>query len=1060
MNRAICLVACLLFCISLKAQKLPPGEDNPPGVIVSAELKATGLDRNGWLRFEITNSKPNVAYTIDASVNLEEWAPILTILGSELWTNASLPVVAPSFVDSEFYRVSSAPISPDHDNKNQVIAPIDPFLSPAPDFGKNDVRWIKFAIARDEPHRVYFQDSSKYLFHYDFASARLPQFKGMSREAFDQISLRTNNQQVVLGTVLVPSSGEVREAGIQFTGLDAYTPEQVKNWFEIVRAAIVSSEPLEVFYIPAFEQSTVAQANAEWFEKEGIKIATSGRWLVGDNFYSTGWAFGRLVFVPAGEIVAAYADGRLKASDILMTDGVPAEVPYVSGIISLVPATPNSHVAILARSYGIPFIYLNDPSLQEKALGLVNKEIILSAYSSWFGNETTLFDAATLDAQIKQEILAMKAAPPIDFVPKETYGSLTAATDGMTPADIKYFGGKASNYGFLRRSLATNSYEAIAISFDLWDSFLGQTMPGGKTLRQIIDERLAPYSDPINMVALRAALNGIRDLIEDDTTFTTEQMDAIKAALSAKFDQNKNIRFRSSTNLEDSETFTGAGLYDSYSGCLADDTDSDNAGPSSCDPTESKERGVFRAIRKVFASFYNENAYLERLRHEVNENQVGMAILVHHSSPDQFEAANGVATIQFNRFGEVFQLQGDMVSQLGAVSVTNPDGSALPEVVRGQQYSDSSYFELIQRSSLVPFGAYVMNYESDYKNFFSYFLKAGEAFQGYHKKDAFVLDFEFKKDTSSNLVVKQVREIPQPNQEDRITPFLLSDETEFRIFQGEFGDVFANHRLKSELALKTKNIKLISSNLIESFYVDGNFKTYDEGTVYTLDGAPTAWPSASHELAGEGDLKEALDKWTLQTPAGSRSYTLTSFTPTAVGGNENPFYFPNNLQPQLQVVYSKPVYSLDYEKNEMEVTNEVVRLAPQPFREETDLLITRTLGEGFPVEIETSFYWPEPPTNPGPYTAPLVDWVGTTITGLTTEPIRLSGYYSQTYRPGHHNFVEEFIFEPQLETGISAEMVAELRARDIEKIYFYWGGFDDTSKVFVSGVDGHWRPLK
>src|SRR5690606_15087424 len=112
------------------------------------------------------------------------------------------------------------------------------------------------------------------------------------------------------------------------------------------------------------------------------------------------------------------------------------------------------------------------------------------------------------------------------------------------------------------------------------------------------------------------------------------------------------------------------------SGCLADDVDSDTQGPSICEPEESNERGVFRAIRKVYASFYNDNAFLERLRHGVNESDVGMAILVHYSSPDPTEMANGVATVSFTKQSEEHYITADMVTQKGAVSVTNPDNSA------------------------------------------------------------------------------------------------------------------------------------------------------------------------------------------------------------------------------------------------------------------------------------------------------------------------------------------------------------------------------------------------
>jgi hypothetical protein len=141
----------------------------------------------------------------------------------------------------------------------------------------------------------------------------------------------------------------------------------------------------------------------------------------------------------------------------------------------------------------------------------------------------------------------------------------------------------------------------------------------------------------------------------------------------------RKIRFRSSSNVEDGETFTGAGLYDSYSGCLLDDLDGGSTGPSRCDPTQPEKRGVFRAMQKVYARFYNDNAVIERLRRAVDESKAGMGLLVHHSYPNDIELANGVAT--YHKSGDWFDVR--MVTQTGAVSVTNPDSSAQPEVVDG-----------------------------------------------------------------------------------------------------------------------------------------------------------------------------------------------------------------------------------------------------------------------------------------------------------------------------------------------------------------------------------------
>ncbi len=71
------------------------------------------------------------------------------------------------------------------------------------------------------------------------------------------------------------------------------------------------------------------------------------------------------------------------------------------------------------------------------------------------------------------------------------------------------------------------------------------------------------------------------------------------------------------------------------------------AGPCACEAAEPDERGVFRAIQRVYAGFYNDNAWLERRRHSADEVEVGMGVLVHHSFPDEEELANGVATLDY-----------------------------------------------------------------------------------------------------------------------------------------------------------------------------------------------------------------------------------------------------------------------------------------------------------------------------------------------------------------------------------------------------------------------------
>ena len=100
-------------------------------------------------------------------------------------------------------------------------------------------------------------------------------------------------------------------------------------------------------------------------------------------------------------------------------------------------------------------------------------------------------------------------------------------------------------------------------------------------------------------MALSADLSAIRHLFRSTgiTGFTPQLQNAIISTLQDPnygFDAYRKIRFRSSTNVEDSNQFTGAGLYESFSGCLADDLDGDSDGPCLCDADEDNERGDVR----------------------------------------------------------------------------------------------------------------------------------------------------------------------------------------------------------------------------------------------------------------------------------------------------------------------------------------------------------------------------------------------------------------------------------------------------------------------------------
>ncbi|MCP4104793.1 MAG: hypothetical protein GY749_04535, partial [Desulfobacteraceae bacterium] len=920
---------------------------------------------------------------------------------------------------------SQCTVTSSSDWKNTVDFPHDSFMN----YGT--ANWIKFTILLCDPETVYFQDSNKYQFHYEFAKERLDPFLDVTQDDFNQATLFTEAREAILGAVIMPpsSKSDITEFGIQFVGDDPLDPETVVKYFNLVRSAVNAEPTVKAFYFPSYNQAYEAEQNREYFESHGISIGSADRWGENNICYSKGWALGKLKYFEGSAINDAYMSGALGPDDILLTDGVPSEIPFVAGIISLSPSTPNSHTAILASTYGIPFVYLRLADDAALALKLVGRRIALRAYGDMSGDYDYYFPPyyvydgkmtaglgyylfhygskridmtdieGVLDEETIKEILVLKNPQELSIQPVVPYSTYSSRTDILIQEDIQYFGGKAANFGFLRRTIPDNSPVSAAFSFNLWNEFLDQNLKTGITFREEIRNQLAGITYPPDMAVLSQALEGIRDMFkdEDSTSFTDAQKQAVISVLQDSrysFDINKKIRFRSSTNVEDSEQFTGAGLYDSFSGCLADDLDEDDTGPSICDSSKEKERGVFRAIRKVFASFYNDNAFIERLRHNLTENEAGMALLVHHSFPDETELANGVATIKKKKD---WNPNIKLVTQAGAVSVTNPDSNAVPEEVNVgySSYNDTYYPSVIRESSLVLLGGTVMSWEDDYVALSQKLLSVAEAFEETTGKAEYTLDFEYKKIApDGKLVIKQVREIPLPDTTPTITPFLINKPTEYCVYQGETMEVFALHRLKSRWTLETESFWMTEENLAKGFHTRAELEYMIDDQVFKKSGMMSEWPDSAYEFKDNS----AITGWTFSDSLNPRSCKLeTRIQKLLVSASENPLLTLRNFGFVFHAEYETSVpssYGRFIGSEEFTTTDKISLSACRDPRAD-DVLQERILKGSDGLEVTTSFYWPKPPSGPtAGYTAPLVRWKQTVIKGLTSAPITLTSYFS------------------------------------------------------------------
>lgn len=1048
-----------------------------PAALGQARFTSIAPQTNGWVRLR-GQAESNRVFALQASVDLRRWEPIALldsrVLNPNTWnTEFASPAFdyldpAAASLPQRFYRYSSSTPDDTNDWKNQIWFRDDILAASESSSDGEPIRWVKFAILLGHPTRVFYQDSQKYLLHHDFARVRLAPFLGMERAAFDRVSLYRTNQQALLGTVLFAPGEGTREYGIQFAGRDPYPRELVARVFELVRSTVVAPPGTASFYFPAYEQGEVAALDEAFLASFGIQLGSPNRWLLGDQVYAAGWALGRLRFITAQQIQAAYADGRLSPRDILVTDGVPAEVPFVAGIVTTAPATPNSHVAILAGGYGIPFAYIASTATKTRLGQLDGAEVVLQAgLLSGTPLITLIKTEGLLETEMRNQLLALKQPATPNLQSKAHYGNYSAPTDQLGLNEIRFFGGKAAQYGILRRTVPDDCVEAVAFSFDLWDDFMDQLLPSGKSLKTEISTRLSGLTYPPDMPSVQARLAEIRTLITKTAQFTPAQKEAITNAL-ARFDPNKNIRFRSSSNAEDSAAFSAAGLYDSFSGCLADDLDSDTTGPSHADSTEPNERGVFRAMQKVYASFYNDNAFLERLRHGIDESQVGMALLVHYSTPDDQELANGVATVSVRDFGfGQTERVAKLVTQAGAVSVANPAGNAQPEIVECMGGGGLSF---IQSSSLVPLGSQVMTWENDYTTLGQKLFQVYQAYQALLTNGAarLALDLEYKKVKPGQLIIKQVRPLPMPNT-NATQRYLLNEPTRYWVFQREGSDVMANHHLKGFLSLESSNLVLSSNNLTRCLYTQAQLEWRDETNTQVLSGTISTWPGAAHSLtydARKGWIMD--DRWNLATGNQQRQFQLTTILPPATAAAA-PFVPQADLRKWLNVTYANPVPTVNWQEQGTNTTFEEVQLVACPsldnLQEGPAEIFTNRTG----IEFRVAFLSPADgsgamlgvdPNVWGSYPAFYSPWMHSQITGITAEPLDLHGYYSQSAAAGHKYRYAWYIFEPRLEVGLSQKQLGELSAANIQLIYVareVWSG--GKASVLILGLNGQWRNL-
>lgn len=345
-----------------------------------------------------------------------------------------------------------------------------------------------------------------------------------------------------------------------------------------------------------------------------------------------GEAVGKLVWVENDQ-----AAQQLRPDDIAVYNYIPLEVPPVAGIITLFPQTPLSHTAILAKNRGTPNIYI--PSLRNiKAEYLLGKQVKFVARK-----EKISLTRAHNTLSNKTSRSAIPLTLPIA---KGSLGSGVVVFDKTAQSllTVENIGTKAANYARLQRLLGKTAVrEGYAIGFQPYFSVIDQQT-------QVFIEQLYCDKDNLSPTEIRTALGNIRTCIEE-SEIPAVTINSLRQLLDQHF-KGKKIRLRSSTNCEDLPNFNGAGLYESR-GINA----------------KEKNKKLSKKLLQVYASLWNDAAFLEREYFGIDHQTAAMAIQINEAFDDQNELGNGVIVTKkdANNHTQIW-----VNAQCGDVLVTNP----------------------------------------------------------------------------------------------------------------------------------------------------------------------------------------------------------------------------------------------------------------------------------------------------------------------------------------------------------------------------------------------------
>lgn len=439
---------------------------------------------------------------------------------------------------------------------------------------------VMFVIDRKNQNRVYYVDSNRYRFHRDFVNGTYLSLE-RGRDFFENNYLKAN-RRFILGNVAYQAP--LKKWTFEFWEGDLITPEQIKLTYDALNASFF--EPL------AYKPNSLRQEEAS-ATMPGLRRVLQSE-LAGNQEYAPlnlAKGLGRIHIIDKLD-----EHVEIGENEILVLNEVPIHLPPVAGIITTKPSTPLSHINLLAKSWGVPNAYIK------------NAQELFKQYDGWWVALETKRDNYTVaradinqlrEYQKRMEVRRDVMTPRFNLDVRRL-----ADLRAQRSEDVVAYGAKSANLGevMAARLPGISVPNGFTIPLYYFDEFIREN-----NLEELIYEMLNEHRFVHDPAHRRARLMELRARMQKGKV-NAGLREQVLRRVRAEY-RGKGLFVRSSSNTEDLPDFSGAGLYDTV-------------------PNVRDEAKLIEAIKTVWASLWNFEAYEARERAGIDHSKAYMAVLI------------------------------------------------------------------------------------------------------------------------------------------------------------------------------------------------------------------------------------------------------------------------------------------------------------------------------------------------------------------------------------------------------------------------------------------------